>query len=670
MQANFSVRNVYGDHMVLQREQPIRIAGSAPAGSSVNVQFAGRSLDVVADADANWDALFPAMTAGGPYELTVTSQAGAVVTFRDILVGEVWLCSGQSNMEFNVLCDRYFYSLRDGKEVAENAQDNKLRLFQVQRAFNPDGTCADAPAGCAWKPATTPEAVKPFSAIGYWFGVFLRQKFGDVPVGMINASWGGTRIEPWISHEAYVQADRQHELKIVKTARKFDTQEEVKKRLIAEMLPEFEAWLAKFNASDPAMTAEALAAWAQPGIDLAAWKQGPLAALKALREVGVAWYRHEVEIPADWAGCPVVVHVDAISDCDETFFDGLQIGSTSYDTPNYWAVPRNYTVPAETAGPGRHVVAIRVSNHFSEGGMQGKAWLSCEGDTRRIDLNDGVWAKRCEFAADTDAIGIRPPSPGDVLDSRISHQTPTTLYNAMIHPFTVLNLRGFIWYQGCSNTSNPQDYRVLQPLLIDNWRQAWNNPEAAFIITQLSAFERHDPENRLPDDYWREQQPHESGYSLLREVQDELRSYPNTGMAVTIDIGDHSDIHPSNKKDVAYRLAKQAERLCYGNTGIVEGPHYAAKTVEGDKIRISFTNVGEGLVARDGAVGEHSFAIAGADGNYVWAEAKIDGDTVVVWSPEVSEPVDVRYAWSMCPPNPNLYNAEGFPMCPFRTDAD
>jgi sialate O-acetylesterase len=240
----------------------------------------------------------------------------------------------------------------------------------------------------------------------------------------------------------------------------------------------------------------------------------------------------------------------------------------------------------------------------------------------------------------------------------------------MIHPFTVLNLRGFIWYQGCSNTSNPQDYRVLQPLLIDNWRQAWNNPEAAFIITQLSAFERHDPENRLPDDYWREQQPHESGYSLLREVQDELRSYPNTGMAVTIDIGDHSDIHPSNKKDVAYRLAKQAERLCYGNTGIVEGPHYAAKTVEGDKIRISFTNVGEGLVARDGAVGEHSFAIAGADGNYVWAEAKIDGNTVVVWSPEVSEPVDVRYAWSMCPPNPNLYNAEGFPMCPFRTDAD
>jgi sialate O-acetylesterase len=331
-------------------------------------------------------------------------------------------------------------------------------------------------------------------------------------------------------------------------------------------------------------------------------------------------------------------------------------------------VPRDYAIPARLATPGKHVVAVRVVNHFMEGGIMGKSWLGANGDSDRMFLHEGIWAERQEFAADTQRIGVRPSVPSDPLNPRASQQTPTTLYNAMVHPFTVLNVRGFVWYQGCSNTGNPKDYKVLQPLLIDCWRKAWGNPTAAFILAQLSAFQRHTPSERLPADFWKELEPDDTGYPQLRDVQDSMRSYPNTAVAVTIDIGDHSDIHPHNKKDVAYRLEQEAERLCYGNTGITAGPHVASMSVEDGRIRLSFTNVGGGLVAKGGKIGPHSFAIAGADAKHVWAYARVDGSTIVVSSPEVPRPTSVRYAWSMFPPNPNLYNAEGFPMYPFSIE--
>ena len=670
MKSHFSVRNVYGDHMVFQRGKPIRIVGTAPARSSVTATLAGKRFSATADAEANWELSFPAMQAGGPYELVVSSQAGASVTFRDILIGEVWLCSGQSNMEFPVLGNNYFYALRDGQEVAAEAHDDNLRLFHTQHAVSPDGPCEEAPAGCAWKTATSPEAVGPFSAVGYWFGTFLRQKLGDVPVGLIHSSWGGSLIEPWISEKAYEAAGRTKECETVEAVRRLASGDEgVVTELRRQEILVFENWLKKYFGSDPATTADALANWAKPGIDLSSWTQGPLPGLLGSKNVGVCWYRHEVEVPAAWAGRQMTLHVDAINDCDETFFDGEKIGSTSYNVPQYWAAPRDYAIPGKFAVPGRHVIAVRVMNHFMEGGITGEVWLSSEESADPIILNEGSWAEKREFAADIRKIGVRPTVPGNELYPRESQQTPTTLYNAMIHPFTVLNVRGFIWYQGCSNTGAPEDYAKLQPLMIDCWRQAWGHPEAAFIITQLSAFQRHSPESRLPDDFWKDLEPEEFGYQKLREVQDAMLAYPNTGVAVTIDIGDHSDIHPHNKKDVAFRLAQEAERICYGNTGITAGPRYHAKVIEGDHIRLSFTKVGGGLVAKGGAIGPHSFAIAGADGKFVWAEAKIEGNAVVVWSPEVLHPTEVRYAWAMFPPQANLYNAEGFPMYPFRTDA-
>ena len=670
MNPNFSVRNVYGDHMVFQRGAPIRIVGTAPAGSPVTLRFASRSLLVRAAADGSWEAEFPAMEAGGPHELVVANTIGSAVTFRDILVGEVWFCSGQSNMEFLVSGDNFFYSLRDGKAVAAAARDDKLRLFHTTHALGPDGPCDAAPAGCAWKVADSPETVAPFSAVGYWFGVFLRQMLGDVPVGMIHASWGGTRIEPWIDLGTYENAGREQELAQAESAKKTGPGEDraVREAYRAKMMRSFEEWLAKYFATEPAATAEALRNWGRTDLDTSAWSHGTLDALREAKTVGVFWFRREFEIPAAWAGRKVALHFDAVSDCDETFVDGVPVGKTLHDIPDYWSAPRNYPLAGPQAAPGRHVVAIRVMNHYMEGGILGQAWVGVDGSEERIPLREGKWAARCEFKADAARIGVRPDPPCELPGLRDSCQTPTILYNAMVHPFTALRVRGFLWYQGCSNTGAPEDYRNLQPLLIESWRRAFDSPEAAFLITQLSAFHQHTPEQRLPDDFWKALPPAESGYASLREVQDAMRALPNTGVAVTIDIGDHSDIHPANKKDVAYRLVKQAERNCYGCTDVVDGPRYASHVVEGARIRIAFENVQHGLVARGGAVGEHSFAIAGADKRFVWAEAKVEGDTVVVWSPEEPKPVHVRYAWTMFPPNPNLYNAEGFPMAPFRTD--
>lgn len=672
MISTFSLHNVYGDHMVFQRGRPIRVAGTAPAKTGVSIRFAGRDVAATAGAGGTWEAVFPAMEAGGPYELTATSAAGASVTFRDIAVGEVWLCSGQSNMEYKVLCDNYYYSLRDGREVAERANDPGLRLFQVQHAIGPDGPCDNVPAGCAWLPATTPEAVRPFSAVGYWFGVFLRQTLGDVPVGVINASWGGMRIEPWIDRQAYEAAGREHELLLAEAARILGDadaetlREQYRKRVEGE----FNAWLAKFHATDPAATAAALRDWAKPEVDEAAWSHGPLEKLNEGKTEGVAWFRRVVGIPSAWAGRPVLLHFDGITDCDETFVDGVKVGETSTDTPCYWNAPRDYALPAAVAAPGRHVVAVRLINHFHEGAILGAAWLGVDGGAERLSLREGEWSARREFVSDKAKIGVRPDPPSAIPAIRDSPLTPTLLYNGMIHPFTAMHVRGFVWYQGCANTGDPDAYRILQPMLIESWRRAFRSPEAAFLVTQLSAFEQHRPQDRLPDDFWKALQPQDGGYPRVREVQGAMRTHPNTGVAVTIDIGDPSDIHPHNKKDVAFRLAKQAERICYGCPGVVEGPLYDSMRIEGDRIRIAFANLGGGLVARGGAIGEHSFAIAGADGRYVWADAQVEGDTVVVWSAAVPEPANVRYAWGMCPPNPNLYNAEGFPAYPFRTDAD
>ena len=248
-----------------------------------------------------------------------------------------------------------------------------------------------------------------------------------------------------------------------------------------------------------------------------------------------------------------------------------------------------------------------------------------------------------------------------------SPQFPATLYNAMIAPWIVYPVRGAIWYQGESNAGGWVDYMTLFPLLIKDWRAKWNDPAMPFVFVQLAAFERHTPTKPLADDFWKKLQPSDPSWAKLREVQTATLNLPNTGMAVAIDIGNHSDIHPNDKQTLAKRVAAEAERLAYGRKGVTAGPMYESMKIEGNKIRLGFTNVGKGLVAKGGKK-LNCFAIAGKDGKFVWANARIEGASVLVWADSVKEPVAVRYAWSGYPGEPNFYNEEGFPACPFRTD--
>ena len=236
----------------------------------------------------------------------------------------------------------------------------------------------------------------------------------------------------------------------------------------------------------------------------------------------------------------------------------------------------------------------------------------------------------------------------------------------MIAPWTVYPIQGVIWYQGESNAGAYQDYMTLFPLLIKDWRAKWHNPTMPFVFVQLSAFERHTPRVRLVDDFWKNRQPADSNWAMLREVQTATLNVPNTGMAVSIDIGDHSDIHPADKQTLGYRVAREAERLAYDRKGVTAGPMYESMKIEGDKIRLGFTNVGQGLYVKGKKL--NCFAIAGKDGKFVWANARVEGNSVLVWADSVKHPVAVRYAWAGYPGEPNLYNLDGFPACPFRTD--
>lgn len=660
----FSVHKVYGDHMVLQREKPIKVSGDATAGEYVTVSIAGKTAYAVADANGAWVATLPAMKAGGPYVVSVAGAAGTV-EFQDVLIGEVWLGSGQSNMEWNVR-----NSLNSKEEIA-NANYPNIRLYNAtSRKYVSPGVVRKEVVGPGWQ-VCSPATVGNFSAVAYFFG---RQIHNDlnVPVGLVSASWGGTRIEPWISLDGFRSAARMKEIAQIESAGKSaeETSAQIK-AAIAKAKQDFIDWEKRFYSTYAKETAAAKD-WKNSDFDDSKWEAVKETAGSFPDNVdGVGWYRYAVNIPADWAGKELKLSLGAVDDCDETFFNGSMIGSTGTNVENYWAVPRNYKVPGNLVKAGRNVIAVRVSDMFSTGGLQGgdgEKFLTVDGKAK-IMLND-AWRFKLEFAADLKKIGTRP-------DPYVSGNTgvknpsfPATLYNSMINPWIGYPMRGFLWYQGESNASAPQDYITLQHLLVSDWRRLWNDRAMPFLFVQLAAYEKHTPKARLADDYWKERAPLDPTWAAFREAQEQtLRDTDYTGMAVTMDVGDHSDIHPINKQDVGYRLAKEAERICYGMNIVSAGPYYKSMYVKGDKIVLSFTNVGSGLDAKNAKDGKlNGFAIAGKDGKYVWADAMIDGETVVVSSPAVKEPAKVRYGWVSYRPDLNFFNKEGFPASPFRTD--
>ncbi len=649
--AEFSLFRVFTSHMVLQRQKPVVISGRAEPGKAVSVTFAGIQQNALAAENGQWQAEFPAMEAGGPWKLTLRGAEGtAPVELDDILIGEVWLCSGQSNMEMPVYCDAPFFRIGGFEKELHNADHPQLRFFDALpgRRLAPEAPLADV-SGEGWRRCTA-ETLAPFSACGYFFGRQLRQDM-NVPVGLIATAWGGSDIISWISKEkiesgGYIPG--------------VGEPEEYRKSWLAQTdaLRELQEWIDQFDACGSVESS-----WLLPGFDDSAWRRCA-GRVTELPQTGRYVCRYTFVLPQELENCDFSVETGIVSDTDQTYFNGRKIGATGIGTPNYWSVSRKYTVPAGCAQPGRNTIAVIADNHYCIGTLQtGELKLSageCEYTVQPVCRIQEVFVLPEGFP-------IRPAPPCCSYRGPDSQNYPSTLFNSMINPWLRYRIRGILWYQGCENNGQFSYYRLHQ-MLIDDWREKWNEPEMPFLLVQLAAFHQHSPETPLTateiDALPIGEYP---PYAVTREIQAEMpRCRKNVGMVVSFDRGDASDIHPRDKETVGFRLAKKAEKMVYGAKIAAEGPEFAGFRQERTKLRVFFHNTGGGLMTCDGEA-PLGFVLGDRNGKLKPAQARIEEDSVVLESPEIAEPQYVRYAFTgYC--RVNLYNKEGFPAQPFRSD--
>ena len=663
----FSVYKVFGDHMVLQRNQPIVFSGTCDPGQAVKAQFGNRTVQTHGDEHGQWRAAFPPMAAGGPFEARF-SASGKAIAFSDILVGDVWICAGQSNMEVPVWSGDPYFRARNGDRELEKANLPMVRLYHsnTMRRLSPIRPLDDE-NGPGWV-VCSPETAANFSAVGFFFGRELYQTL-QVPVGLVNMAWGGTRIEAWVSPDVLRECGCSELLQDVNEAiSPVPAKEQADADRYAAAQAAIDDWFARFYSHNPAATRKA-ASWSATDYDDSAWET--VAAFPGgfpEGQDGIGWFRKTLELPEDWAGRELSFQPGAIDDCEEVFFNGVKVGEVTRSMDR--GANRNYTIPAGLVVAGKNAIACRVADFGGDGGLgfrTPRLLLIRKADGESLDISGG-WKFRQEFALKAEDLGRFPQLPQRLADYRNSGNFPTTLYNAQVHPWFRFPVRGVIWYQGESNAGQA-NYAELNKLLIRDWRRKWNNPEMPFLLVQLAGFESpaYGPFNPLPDDYWKRQKINgDHPFAITREQQLECTRLPNVGMAVAMDAGEHSNIHPGDKLTVALRLAAEAKRIAYKMPVVSHGPVYRSMKIEGSKIRIFLDNPGNGLKTSDGKA-PGAFSIAGSDGIYHWADAEIDGDTVLVSSPEVPQPLHVRCGWAGFRGDFNLVNGEGFPVVPFRT---
>jgi len=611
------------DSMILQRDTKINIWGWAAKNEKINIKFNKKSYKTTTGSDGKWLIQLPPMKAGGPYTMDIAGSNN--LSLKEILIGDVWICSGQSNMVHQMNIHDVTYA----KDIAE-ANNPQIRHFWIPTLTNLQGPQDDLPTGY-WKSAIGDD-VRPFSAVAYFFAKKLYEKY-HVPIGLINASVGGTPIEAWTSEEG---------LKDLSTMQATITRNKDTAYVNGTNRAAFSN-ATRPQPNDLGMLGEKK--WFDVSYVPKGWKTINIPGYwedQGLKDLnGVVWYRKEIDIPAAMTGKPARVFLGRIVDADVLYINGKQVGATTYMYPQ-----RRYNVPPDLLKAGKNIFVVKVTNNAGKGGfVPDKPYCIFTGNDT-IDLK-GYWQYKVGEA-------YKPQTPGG--GGGISAQNqPTGLYNAMIAPLINYSAKGFLWYQGEANTNRAEEYAKLQPAQIIDWRTKWKQGDLPFLYVQLPGFMDY---NYLPS---------ESQWAALRESQLRSLSVPNTAMVVAIDLGEWNDIHPDNKKTVGERLALAAEKLAYGENIVYSGPIYESSKVEGNKITISFGSVGSGLIANDGEE-LSEFAIAGADKKFVWAKAKIEGDKIIVWNDSVVSPMYVRYAWADDPVNPNLFNKEGLPASPFRTD--
>lgn len=626
--AQVRVPAVISDNMVIQRDAPVKIWGWAAPGEKVKVSFRGHSNSTRAGENGKWMVNLRPSAAGGPFSMEI--KASNTIVLKDILVGDVWFCSGQSNMV-------HYLGIHNERYAEEIASANypEIRQFLVPAATSLEGPAEDVKE-VQWE-AADPESVNRFSVVAYFFALKLYEKY-HVPIGLINASVGGTPIEAWTSEEGL--KDFPDQVMIIErnrdTAYINGTNRAVRERIRGE----FRTRSVDKGTSGPLP-------WYDTSFVARNWHNITIPGYwedQGIKDLdGVVWYRKVIEVPAAMTGVPAKIAMGRIVDADKVYINGVLVGSTSYQYPQ-----RRYEFGPGILKAGKNVVVVRVANNFGKGGFvpDKPYFLAASGDT--LDLK-GDWKYR---------VGEVYSHGGGGFEMGFSAQNqPAALFNGMVAPFTSYKIKGIIWYQGESNAERPERYRELLPAFISDWRQKWDQGEIPFLNVQLPNF--------MDVNY----SPEESNWALVREAQLATLDLPNTGLAVTIDLGEWNDIHPDRKKPVGERLALAAMKIGYGEKDIVySGPLLRSTMTDGDKIILTFDHAGSGLVSGKGEELDH-FAIAGEDKRFVWGNAVIENDsTVVVWNENIPSPLYVRYAWADNPRFANLYNKEGLPASPFRTD--
>lgn len=616
------------DGMVLQRNAQVKIWGWAPPGEIITVRFVEKSYTSTSDDNGEWQVMLQTENAGGPVDMVIeTGGCIDIITIRNILLGDVWICSGQSNMEMGMgsLSDTY------PEEIA-GADNAAIRQFLVPQKYDFEGPQTDFESGC-WQ-AVNPQTISNFTAAGYFFA---KNIFGthQVPIGLINASLGGSPIEAWLSEEALESFPEDLE-----SAKKMRGKNVVEALLKQDQVT-MEEWTLRINENDEGMPVEGLSFFS-PAYDASTWQYIKVPSYWEDEGLdpfnGVVWFRKEIEISSKFLHHPAKLLLGNVVDEDTVYINGTQVGTLPMQY-----LSRKYEVPEGTLKQGKNTIVVRVVNFSGKGGFyKGKPYQLVMGD-EVIDLC-GEWQNRIGVKSDP------MPAPNFV------QWRPLGLYNGMIAPMTRYAMKGILWYQGESNTGRPKEYKYFLKALIADWRGKWYQGDFPFLYVQLPNFmEASDT-------------PVSSNWAELRESQRKTLEVPGTGMVVAIDLGEWNDIHPVNKKDVGDRLALAAQKVAYHDPFVVAfGPLLRSAKKNGNKMILSFDYIGSGLVVKGKDQLEY-FAIAGPDGIFVWANAEIMDDCVVIWHEKVSDPVYVRYAWADNPEGANLYNQEGFPASPFEAE--
>ena len=620
LKAEVKVAGLFGNNMVLQRERPVKIWGQADKNEMVEVSFKEQTLKTRANRKGEWQVTLAPMSHGGPYSLEVKGKNNTI-RYDNILVGDVWLCSGQSNMEWVV-------SLAgNAQQEIEDADYPMMRSLNVPKSLH---VIPQQETQGSWD-VCSPSTVGNFSAVAYFYARELYRKLG-IPIGIINSSWGGTVIEAWISPDVYealpADVQRPEDTGMLESIRKY------MKANKGKTMKDYQEAVAV----DKGMTGK----WYAEATDVSSWDEmqipqewgtTPLAAVD-----GHVWFRLDFTLPEANAGKPAVLHLGRIDDNDISWVNGKEVGYT-----NGYGEERIYNIPAGLLKAGKNSVTVRVTDDMGPGGFIGEAKdVYLEIGAQNVSLA-GKWKYNPSLV--NESFHKASLSPNTIHSS---------LYNSMIHPFTQFPIKGAIWYQGESNTDMPVAYQTLFPTLINDWRDKWGY-EFPFYWVQLANFMEKDLV------------PVESGWSGVRDAQQMTLSLPQTGQAVIIDIGEAGNIHPANKQEVGRRLALNAFNKTYGYRDVIfSGPTVASIEKKGDKVLLTFDTHGSALDVKNKYGFIEGFTLAGADGKYEWAKAWIDNGKVVVWSEKVPAPAFIRYGWGNNP-DVNLFNKEGLPASPFST---